>query len=337
MENRLKRVFTGIISFLLFSFCFALPNNFRLSVEPVYSLKNGTLFEYVYAHDEISNSDVKMSELDWPLTNISCSGGSIGAGWKFIQLDAEFTGAVSKRTGTMEDFDWLDCYESNNKYYYKNSALCTNKSISETTLNSNNNFNIKLSFDINPVWSLHVIPSVGYEYNYYSFSARNGYGWYGDKTSPKVAYTDPNALYFPKGELYGIDYEREKSNVYTGAEVKYILNDKFQFSICGNLSIYTNVQSIDFHHHNAEGTYGDYYLDIMEGYFKQFSIGAAFEANIWKGLSAAIDFGYTNLSQLTGITYKSNEKKFYKHNLANTTSRCAEEIFNISTGVKYTF
>lgn len=70
--------------------------DFNLSIEPVYSLKNGRLYEYVKAFDQNSQSYVKMSELDWNLTNLSYLGGRASLDWKYLSIIAELLPAFQK-------------------------------------------------------------------------------------------------------------------------------------------------------------------------------------------------------------------------------------------------
>lgn len=345
MENRLKRFIVGIFLFAITSFGYALPNNFSLSIEPIYKLENGTLHEFVFMFDSNSKSEVKLSQLDWPISNISCLGGCIKGGWKFINLGISYLAAIPQKTGNMEDYDWQDYVTSGSgitqKNFWNNPNMCTNKSISETKLNESNNLSIYISFDIEPVQNLYITPMLGTEFTNYKFSAKNGYGWYGDtghtKLSYAVPYTDPEAIKKDKGSLCGIDYDRENLDVFIGSAIKYNLKNRFIFSLDGKLSVYSQVQSIDFHHANMEGTSGVYYLDVMNGYFRKFSIGTTFEAELWNHLSGYLNFNYSQLNNIKGNTYISHNKHFYKENIALSKSQCSEEIFSVCTGVKWNF
>jgi len=320
-------------------FISAFENGFFIGVEPVYSLQKGTLYEYVIAYDNATKQNVKMSELDWSLSYISYLGGRIKTGWNFISLTADFSKGFSKESGTMEDYDWLDYDTSFAPYYYNNPDICTTKSISENTLNDAYTINLTLSIDTNPFFDLHVSPSIGFTYESYDFSGKNGYGWYGQNpySSDGIthSYTDPEARYFES--LYGIDYARQTSDISIGTTIGYILFDRVSLggSIAVSPYVYTN--SVDFHHSNADGTAGNYYLDIMTGYFNKFRFGAYAECYIIKGLSADISFDYILQNQMPGITYQSKTDKFKKTDKADTTSASSAEYWKLSTGVKYTF
>lgn len=335
---------TGILCGLFIlgcGFASAFDNGFFIGVEPIYTLQNGTLNEYVIAHDNGTDQNVTMSRLDWNLKNISYLGGRINTGWNFISLTADFSGAFPKESGTMEDYDWLDYNTRLAPYTYNNPDICTTKSISENTLNQANQFNLKLQFDVNPFFDLLVSPFIGFKYSYYNFAGRNGYGWYGQtpysSDGKNHSYEDPEARIIEAGDLFGIDYERHTYDVNIGTSIGYILFNRISFGASISVSPYMNIQSIDFHHSNKDGTAGNYYYDVMNGYFNKFDFGAYVEGIIIAGLSADVSFNYSLQSDTPGITYQSKTNKFKKSDKADTTSASAGNFWQLTAGIKYTF
>ena len=330
--------------FLLFfcsRFLFAFDNGFFIGAEPVYSLQNGILQEYVIAYDKGSNQNVTMSRLDWQLENISYLGGRINTGWKFISLSAEYSKAFSKTSGIMEDYDWLD-YIENTFYYYRNPLLCTTKSISENTLNDANNFEIVLKFDINPFFDLVISPFAGFNYSTYSFSGRNAYGWYGNASAltnwKTYSYDSTEAYFYDAGTLGGIDYKRDTSDFFIGASIGCIFFDRVSFGASVSVSPYFNVQSLDFHHISYEDTTtGKYYYDIMTSYFNKYNFGAYAECVIVKGLSVDVNFNYYVQDNTPGVTYFNYKPKFNKTDKSETTSNSTGRFWVLKGGIKYTF
>lgn len=332
-----KSIFVLII-LLLTARIYALPKDFSLGVEPVVSYEFGTLYEYVYILDSTTNTDVKMSELDWPV-NAVCIGAKIDAGWKFIKLSLEYNGAIPTSSGTMTDYDWLDYTKGGSRYYYKDSSMCTNISYSENTLNSNNNFAVDLRFQLNPVADFYISPFFKYTYKDFSFSGRNGYGWYGDTEHTHLSYNVPYASSEAAsyGKLHGIDYSRQTYSTYLGAGFEYSLKNRFSVSLEGAVSLYTYVESVDFHHSNSKGTTGTYFLDIMNENFAEYYIDFSTEIRVINNLYFDYDFSYSALQQIKGKTYSNSTKKFTPNDIQYSTSRCKYYLFKMDVGGKYYF
>lgn len=313
--------------------------DFNLSLEPVYYLKNGTLFEYVKAYDQNSGSYVKMSELDWNMKNLSYLGGRASLDWKYLSIIAEITACVSKDSGTMEDYDWQDYTKTGNYYYYADTSLCTNKSISENSINSATCMNLKIKGNINPVAGLLINPYIAADYEVIKFSGRNGQGWYGDKANTQLSenysYDSPNARYY--SSLFGIDYNRYTFNAILGLEAGYNFFDRFLISAYASISPFTYVQSLDFHHSSYSGTTGTYYQDMIKGFFNEWRFGTSASYNIWESLWLDAGFNYILQTEMKGVTYTDTAKNLKNKTLANSKSACAANCWNISFGLKWIF
>lgn len=335
-KNRLILFF---LSYLIsFHFVFADDKN-KLSFSPFYSLRNGMLYEYVLVTDYASNFTQKLSELDWPVKNISYAGIQLDTKINFVNIHFSFAHGFEKQSGFMEDYDWLDCTALNDKYYFINPSLCTNKSINENYLKNANTIDLNLQFDINPVADFHILPFAGFSYNYYDFIGSNGYGWYGDKDHTNkeynVAYYDPEAKFY---SLCGIEYKRNIYDFYIGAELNYIFFNKLSLSTSFAVSPFMQIYSIDFHHSNMAGTYGTHYHDLMTGYFKHFLISekAAFKFN--SNCSLYFNFDFSIQNKIYGRTFISGSDSYTKNNLTKMTfAGCEGKYWQLSAGAAFTF
>ncbi len=328
---------------LLFSFLFLLSTlslgaqiyDFGVSIEPVYSLQNGTLYEYVMVYDSTSNSTVKMSELDWNLTQLSYLGGRASLDWKYFSIAAEITTSIKKDSGLMIDYDWQDYTISENLYYYSNPSMITDKSISENSVNSSTYMKLKMQGNIPVIFDLFTRPYIGAEYHAIKFSASNGFGWYG--SSLHVPYTDESAIFYEAGSLYGIDYDRNTLSIYLGLSLDYTLFNRINLSAYASLAPYTYVESLDFHHSNAKGSAGSFYNDIMQGFFKEWRFGTSIECNVWSSLYINTSLDFVIQKDITGITYTSSSKSMKGRKKSYTTSACAAEYWDLKFGIKWTF
>ncbi len=311
--------------------------DFNLSIEPVYCLKNGRLFEYVKAFDQNSQSYVKMSELDWNLTNLSYLGGRASLDWKYLSIIAEVTACLSKDSGTMEDYDWQNYTRTgtspNYYYYYNDTSMCTDKSISQNTINSGTVMNLKIKAKINPIAELMLNPYIAADYEVIKFSGRNGKGWYGN--SIPCSYDSPNAVYYES--LYGIDYNRYTFNAILGLEAGYTFFNRLMLSAYASTSPFTSVQSLDFHHNSSSGTTGTFFQDQIKGFFNEWRFGTSVSFNIWESLWFDAEFNYVLQTEMKGITYTDTSKSMKNKSLASSKSACAANCWDLTFGLKWIF
>lgn len=312
--------------------------DFNLSIEPVYSLKNGRLFEYVKTFDQNSQSYVKMSELDWNLTNLSYLGGRASLDWKYLSIIAEVTACLSKDSGTMEDYDWLDYTKSGSNYYYNNSSLCTSKSISQNSVNSGTVMNLKIQGNINPFKGLLIKPFIGIEYNVFKFSSGDGEAWYGTKDqthlSYNVSYDNTQAAHITNllSSNAVIDYNRYTFTTFLGLETGYLFFSKFYISAYATLSPFTNVQSLDYHKYS-----NTYYQDLIKGFLNEWRFGTSVSFNIWESLWFDAGFNYVLQTEMKGITYTDTSKSMKNKSLASSKSACAANCWDLNFGLKWIF
>ena len=286
--------------FLSFSAFSISLNDFSLSVEPVFGMKWGRLDEYVYAKD--SNGDhQKQSELNWPIKNMISVGGNIYGGYKKLNGVFHFSTLIPGNSGKMSDSDWMDLTD-----------LKTTYSKSENSIEKAIDFSVLLKYDFRPITCIKIAPSFEFEYKTISFEANNGYGWYGHKVSPHVAWDNPKAVYYDSGSLCGIDYKREVTQIFIGYYLEYQPIEKLRlfetFSICP----YAYTVSYDTHYSNMKKTSGTNYADEVKFYFSRLKGSAG----CYYALNSIVEFGLT-LSvfysvEKTGTNYqKSLSQKSY--------------------------
>ena len=302
----MKKLSTSIFSLFFLLFSLSAKDitdygfHFSLILFPFYTYEHGFLNEYVYTTD-YNDQEYKLSELNWPVRNHTL-GFAADFGWKWISLDARCSFGLNGSSASMFDSDW----QNNSDHSMK-----TEFSISENTQNNFISFeyglkgNIPLTPESNSsVLSLSYKPSVKYAYSYYSFSARNGEGWYGSKHSPIVPYDSPDATHYEKGQLCGIDYVREHQNVFIGQGFSCKLFDCLNFEVNADISVYSLIKSVDTHFSNMESTSGTDYLDIMQGYFDFYRFSASISYNFIKDFYIGADYTFTLQTLIQGANYR---------------------------------
>lgn len=264
----------------------------NLEIQPTYTLENGVYNEFVYQYDNDGNEQ-KLSELNWNLKNISNFGTAITIGYKYINLSGDFSISIPKRSGFMFDSDWQDTSDYSKK---------TNYSISENTLLTNYKTNVFLSGNFKLSNDFSFLPYLNFCYTYTSFSGNNAYGWYGDSSYPMVAWDSPEAIYYEKGILCGIDYSRANYyfNLGTKYECKPIQSVSLAFDL--GITIYSLTKSIDTHFSNHTKTEGNSYYDVMSGWLTGCKLGLDGTFSFNKHFIAGINYNLFLQGQISGIT-----------------------------------
>lgn len=307
---------------------------FHFSVEPLYFFEMGTLNEFVFSKDS-ENQKYKLSELNWNVNNHEI-GMKAEFGWKWIGLDTSFSFGVPGDSGYMYDSDWM---------HSTNHSMKTNLSKSDEYMNEAKTFSIGLfgDFPVTPESSgsyfcASVIPSFKYDYSYYYFSGYNGAGWYGSSYSNNpnaIAYDDPLATYYKKGQLFGIDYSHEHHNLFFGLGVDLQVLKRLNIHFDYKFSCYTLVNSVDTHFTNDKRSTGSDYNDQMEDSFKTSRFFASLEYNFWDNFSIGTSYYYYHQPLTEGVTYTKSHTatEYTKSNSA--TSGCSAETHSFSVYIKY--
>lgn len=303
----MKRLFTLLL--LTFQFALLTSQDWKLSVEPIFGLKNGNLGEFVYEKNA-NGSYFKESELKWDLKNIFLLGTNVEVGYKRFFVKTGFSAAIPRANGEMEDSDWLNPANRNIKTTY---------SVSDNDLISNYNFSILAKFDFHPFKKLTLAPTAEFQYKYISLEANNGEGWYGNEVSPMVPWNHPNAQYYKKGTLCGIDYEREYWLSFVGFELSFQPIQKIKLNGSFAISPFTHTLSYDTHWTNLQKTSGTDYADEIDSYFSRLkgSLGAfwVFNDRFETGISTSLFKGFED----KGKTYSKshgNSSSYKRHSNA---------------------
>ena len=208
-------------------------------VEPLTGFTYGTNFEYVYTNSEEYGGYLnKLSQLDWHFGDWFF-GGKIGVSYLNMDFSVYGKGYLSISMGTMEDSDWLNVNDREMKTTYSineswlNEAFIAGAEFKASAM-KNNFFDLRGTF--------------GLEYQHYSYSAGNGYGWYGNASNPMQAWNEEGVLFYKKGQLNGIDYEFNRFLINIGFDLS--INLCRYVTLNGGLyvSVFSYFTDIDFHH-----------------------------------------------------------------------------------------
>ena len=293
---------------------------FHLSLGAVMGLKNGILDEYVYSKNTSGNYK-KLSELNWDIENIPYFGTEVDFSYNSVFFNLYASGAIPKRSGTMVDSDWLGI-TSSTPFTEK-----TNLSYSENTLEDAFFLSTEGGYSFSFTDFFDLKASLGLSYNIWSFSGKNGYGWYGNA---ETAYY--NGTYYGKGELNGITLERKDFNLFAKIQPEFIIAEKYKISPFFKACIFSYLSEFDHH----KGDNGAYYLDQGLEFFTLFDAGIKLSADIKK---ITVSAGYNlNFSRhvLTGSYSNTtdDEAPYYK---SRGKGGFSQTIHDISISVKYNF
>ncbi|MFA6937915.1 MAG: omptin family outer membrane protease [Treponema sp.] len=297
-----------------------------VTIEPFTSIKYGKLGEYVYDTD--SNGDLqKLSYLEWEVKPLVLAGLNASAKTKNITIAYNFLSyGVPLSSGNMYDSDWMALTD-----------MKTNYSISENTLNHflQAGCNVNYTFKTNTIIS--ITPGAGFDFSSISFSARNGYGWYGDyersTTHENISWNSPYAKYYASGELMGIDYSRETFYTWLGFSANADFNKYFSLSFSAYISPYTFVSSIDKHFSNSTSTVYTAYNDLMDCYFSYFKTSLASEVNFSKNFSLCLNVNCLIGESAIGITYSKYVTPTYEGTKSLLSSKSKSDTFELEASL----
>jgi len=255
-------IFFTIVPFCLFAKDFN-KEKFSLCTDFNSSIQYGSLGEYVFDLDSSDNTFKKLSYLDWDLKPSTVLGLNFIGGYKNLYVSPYISFGIPGECGKMQDSDWLDLNSVKNDY-----------SISINTLNKNIFTGIQLEYRIPLSTLFYFAPAISFDYQYISFSAKDGYGWYGDSvhstTGTNVSYDSEYAKQYDVGELMGIDYMRSTFYLWTGFSSELTVSKKISFGCMFFFSPYTQIYSLDKHFSDLQRNSYAAYNDIMEGYLSYF-------------------------------------------------------------------
>jgi hypothetical protein len=321
-----KLLILSAVSFLSVFPVFA--GDWNLSAEPLFGVRYGTLGEYVYTPD--TNGDyAKLSELDWDMKPLWYYGGKISFGWRGVSISGYAEGFIPAGAGSMYDSDWQ------NITINSDADTKTNYSISENTLISSYKLGADASytFYLDKYVSVQAIAAVDYMYT--NMEARNGYGWYADKdtldSSVGYSYDSSNAVYYPSGNLLGIDYTREDMLTWIG--ITSIITPVRQFTVTLSffVSPYTYIQSTD--HHYGKG----YYIDIMSGFCTAYKFETSGAYNLTKNILLQLTVSWLFSGIIKGDDYFSTSQTGSWTKVSDIISGADLNCFETSLALRYSF
>ena len=199
-------------------------------------LVNGEAQEHVYDYDGPGGSQRQLSRLDWDIKNVLMGGGSLSVRpfnqqRNFLErftINGGMWVALTKGSGEMEDYDWLDTGSSGWTHY----------SLSDVDVTEGYIFDLNLAFDVwaNQAFTVQVM--AGYKQD----------GWTWEDSGKFLLY--PQYGYIPQ-DLGGdnmINYEQEFRMPYLGATVDWNWQ---ALTISGYLTWSPIVEATDWDEHVA--------------------------------------------------------------------------------------
>ena len=293
------------------------PEDFSLTVEPVFGVKNGTLGEYVFLKQSNYDDDL-LSYLDWEIKNEIYAGFKAAGGYRNIFASITLKTAFSQSGGIMTDSDWFNNIPSGVSGGVADLTSCSNYktcySESDNYIDSDFTFEIKSGYTFRPTEVFTILPYISYEYSDIKMSGKNGWGKYGDAGYGSYGYYFPwnnNSDLTNRSEDFTgkkvISYERAKNIFWLGSDFHLNLPQNIFLNLGAQFSPYIYVLSIDQHHL----TYTDY-ADETPGYFSAFRFSADTGITIKKSHTLSIGFSYFYMQKLRGTNYsKSSSKSTY--------------------------
>lgn len=300
MKNR----FRSFLSFTLFTIltfsaqCIFAQQDFHISIEPAFGIRNGQINEFVYRNTPTNYA--KLSELNWDITNIFYLGGKTELEYKNFSFAFSAAGAIPKRSGNMQDSDWMDDSKTNIKTTY---------SISENSLDNSYYINLGFNYKIPLADFFSLKTSLNYNFENFSFIAKNGYGWYGNKKDPMVSWNNPNAIKYSKGEIGSINYERKSNDISFGLTPIFNIKDLFEIELFGAISIFSYLESLDYHFY-PDGKLASNWLDKGTTFFNSWNAGGAILFYPIRKFAVKTEFKYSQINFFKGNTYQKSGNYF---------------------------
>ena len=320
----MKKFFFALIFAFVGVVC-GFSDEFSLSVEPVFGVRNGQIDEYVFLK-ECDYDDDKLSELNWDLQNEFLYGAKIDANLKRFFVNTQFSLGIPRKSGSMIDSDWMNAEVSNAEDYQYKTCYSHHTNYLEKDIS----FSIDIGYEFeifksNPL-SFNLKPSLGFSYNSISFNGEDGYGYYGTVSTPYLEYTDENAKEEPfSGDV--ISYERKTYIFWLGFDSELDFSDAFSVSTGFQISPYIFAESIDTHWLKRT-----LYGDKTPGCFSAFKWNIAETFMFTPRLSLVLDFSWLYVRVLRGDSYYKNitESAYTKNPSAD--GGAGEHYFDFSLG-----
>jgi hypothetical protein len=298
-------IISSTVSFIFI--CAAAAEDWHFSAAPLFGVHCGTLGEYVFTPDT-NGSYQKLSELDWDMKPVWYYGAKISLGWHGFALSCYASRSIPERAGSMYDSDWQ------NITINSDADTKTNYSISENTLTSSCKLGAGASYTFYLDKYVSVQAAASIDYTQTTMEARNGYGWYADKTTLNnnginttsgSPYTSSQAVYYPAGQLSGVDYTRKDMLTWIGITDIITPLEQFTGTLSFFVSPYAYIQSLDIHYGTSTN---NYYADSMSGFCSAYRIETSCMYNFTKKFSLMLTMAWIFSGIIRGDDYHSTSE-----------------------------
>ena len=285
----MKKIFKTFLCLSLLKFSPALlANDFSIWIAPEYKLYNSS-----FNHDSCNKEDALRVENHIDEELISYIGAEAGLSWRFISLQGNFDWGIPKSCGSLETKN----YNVNNGY------LEDVRNYDASFDAANFNIDSKLQFDIPVIKNrVNVRPYAGFSYflKKYNGDFQNGSQ---DFSKNAGAASSPYSAYSELKSAPDIWFKREMYDIKVGSMVHGDFFDRAFVDLDFALSPFTWLNTKEF-----DGS--TYYLDMMKGFFRQWSLGAGGGVYLGskKQFEVGVKFKYYILNELTGDTYYSKDE-----------------------------
>ena len=284
--------------------------DYVFSVEPILSLKGGSLGEYVFVSGDDGEKH-KLSYLDWQYKNVLLGGFNMQVKLKRIVLESHLATDIRSATGTMEDSDWLNkeiTGTDDDRYGIK-----TGFSSHDNFLEECRELSAKAGVSFSPLPFLTVIPFAALEYESLKFSAKDGTGWYGNYSQGAYAeYADAENRTVLSYSGTVISYRRKTYAFWAGSAFKMRL--PAGFCLLSELKIapriYTRNEDSHFITTSSDGTnYSatknkNLYVDKCKDCFAGASATLGLEKEITPRFSLKLTGTFLYIKTIRGTTYE---------------------------------
>ena len=232
---------------------FADNQTVQFSITPFFEFEAGKYGEYIY-----DNNKNPISGLEWDLFPVIKNGFQLNFGYRPLSFVLDISAGYPLKSGKMKDSDWIEkakCIYSENQVY------------------SQTNINLGVSTFYDFYFNDFILsPALQIEYQYNSFMAKEGYGWYGiakySKNGETVSWDDSNAKYFDKISGYST-YAMTNFYSFTGIKVSTNLSDKISLSLLSLISPYSYMKAHD-NHYRKDGKKTKYIIARQNNFFVRF-------------------------------------------------------------------
>lgn len=311
------------IFFSFFVSAQAKKSDFHLEVSQIFGLQDGIQNEFVYQFVENENAYKKLSQLDWEMKKLFYLGGKIDFRYRNFSFNFLGGGFLPQKSGTMTDSDWTGIASGFSEK--------THLSKSENELSEGFFLDTSAGYRLNVSDFFSIKANFGFEYNYYFFMASNGYGWYGNSSTP---YYSENATFYQKGKLAKISLERINYSVYFLVNPEFHITRYFEVNPFFKIAPFSFFKEID--HHFDFYSDGTFWFDYGTCFFNSNRVGIEIVAKPLEKLSFSFEYSYKFLMRFKGEIGENskNEESPFEIN-TNTKSAFEQKIHNFSISARW--